>query len=814
MSAAISAALWHLVGLRARRVRAGYVPMTAALLMAAVLLVAVVPTVSSRQGLSAGSTTEDLPAGTGDRGSLTVDPVTDETILAEPAATAGGTGGTGPATPRPTGQACSPAATGGIDGWHNWRAPSGGVFRQGAYCGGEWVYTNTVQLGNGANSDRLRRADYSQPVRPVSTDVANLLTYDLFGVHRSAHNGDYVLPTDRERWPDFTGELAELRLAADGDELFVRLRYTSMPRPDAQIATLAFATHGLSVAASDWPAGANVRSPWQAALTMWGTGASVTTAGGESVGLVDLGGAVRTGDHVVDVRVPLSALPPGPWALTGGAGLADPDDPSRYWMMLPGEATPVRPGNPGVSDAAVWSLLFARDQPWTFDDGLQSELLWQGDASTARETVDLAALQAGGTAGAPVRIGRQSRVFESRLDLGDGIERGNVDFVDQRPPGESPVGLPARDPARWYQYQGRLQPYSLYVPSSYASAPADRTFPLIVYLHGLNGYIDEPFGPVLGLEAAAEDRGYLLAGALGRGDNLYRGAGEVDVLEMIADLSAAYRVDPDRIYLMGHSMGAQGTYSVALRNPDLFAAAAPTQTTASPELWRNGRNLPWFHIAAVFDADADGTEAKAIYAQRSVEGWDSTVLNYQSKTHEYSSVYDTLPRLFSFFDTRRRDPSPPIVSYVTPERDDPALGLVHDGAYWVSGLILVTDGEPVSVEAETFGRPHRRIDPAVSTRTVTEVEEGGRSGGDTTAELLQTVPAYGPLLPAQNRATVTLRGARAVVLDLAAMALTTEAALVLDVDTDAEVELTLVGPGGGATTVIVPPGQHRVELGG
>lgn len=809
MSAATSASLR--CGLRVLRRPAAYMPMV--LVAALALVVSVVPTVSSRQGLSAGSTTENQPGGAGDQGGPTVDLATGGTLVAGPRTAARATSAIRVANPPRT---CAAAATtvGGSDGWHPWQAPTGGVFRQGAYCGGEWVYTNTVQLGNGANSDRLRRSDYSQPARPASPDVANLLTYDLFGAHRSFRNGDYDLPTDRDRWPDFTGELAELRLAADGDELFVRLRYTSMPRPDAQIATLAFATNGVTATARDWPAGANVRSPWQVALTVWGTGASVTTAAGDSVGLAPLGGAVRSGDHVVEARVPLAALPPGPWTLTGGAGLADPADPSRYWMVLPGEATPVRPGNPGVSDAAVWSLLFARDQPWTFDDGLQSELLWQGDASSARETVDLAALQAGGTAGAPVRIGRQTRMFESRLDLGDGIDRGNVDFVDRRPPVESPVGLPARDPARWYQYQGRMQPYSLYVPSSYASARADQTFPLIVYLHGLNGYIDEPFGPVLGLETEAEGRGYLLAGVLGRGDNLYRGAGEVDVLEVIADLSAAYRVDPDRIYLMGHSMGAQGTYSVALRNPDLFAAVAPAQTTSSPELWRNGRNLPLLHIGAVFDADADSTEAKAIYARRSAEGWDSTVLNYQSKTHEYSSVYDTLPRLFAFFDSRRRDPSPPIVSYVTPERDDPALGLVHDGAYWVSGLTPVTDSAPASIEAETFGRAHRRIDPAASSRAATEVDEGGRSGGDTTAELLQTVPAYGPLLPAENRATVKLRGARAVVLDLAAMALTTGAAVVLDVDTDAEVELTLVGPGGTATTVVVPPGQHRVALGG
>jgi len=688
--------------------------------------------------------------------------------------------------------------------WPTWRAPAGGVMREGRYVAGEWVYTNTVHLGNGANSDRLRRPDYTAAVRPVSTDVANLATYDLFGVHRSVHNGDYVLPTDRERWPDFTAEIAELRLAADDDELLVRLRYVSMPRPDAQIATLAFATAGQSAPAADWPAGANVRSPWSVALTTWGTGATLTSADGTVRDLAETGGAVRAGDHVVEVRLPLDALPPAPWTLTGGAGLADPADPSRYWAMLPGEATPIRPGNPGVSDTAVWSLLFARDQPWTFDDGLQSELLWQGDATSARETVDLERLQRGETASPPTLLGRLSRVYESALDPGDGIERGNVDFVDHDPPAESPVGLPARDPARWYHYGGRLQPYSLYVPSALASPPS-AGLPLVVYLHGLNGYIDEPFGPVLGLEAIAEDRGYLLAGALGRGDNLYRGEGERDVLDVITDVTAAYPVDPDRVYLMGHSMGAQGTYSVALRNPDRFAAIAPVQTTASPELWRNGRNLPLLHIGAVFDADADSTDGKAIYAERSAEGWDSTLLNYQSKTHEYSSVYDSLPRIFDFFDRHRREVAPASVSYVTPDPEDPSLGLDHDGAYWVSGVERAVPGTPASVEARTFGRRHAPIDPGASTRVVADVDEGGRSGGDTTAELLQTTPVHGPEVPAANRASLVLRGVRALELDLVAMGLRRQG-LRLDVDTDHPVAITLSAGSWRQTHTYLPGG--------
>jgi len=119
-----------------RKLLAGYIPM-AALLVAAALFVAVVPTVSPPQGRSAGSTTDELLAGAAalQTGSAGVDPATGETIGTDgtggtdgtdgtggtdgtegTGATdgTGGTGGTGPGSPRPatggyrpTGQDCS-----------------------------------------------------------------------------------------------------------------------------------------------------------------------------------------------------------------------------------------------------------------------------------------------------------------------------------------------------------------------------------------------------------------------------------------------------------------------------------------------------------------------------------------------------------------------------------------------------------------------------------------------------------------------------------------------------------------------------------
>ena len=57
-------------------------------------------------------------------------------------------------------------------------------------------------------------------------------------------------------------------------------------------------------------------------------------------------------------------------------------------------------------------------------------------------------------------------------------------------------------------------------------------------------------------------------------ENLYE-LSEKDVMNVLGIARKEFNIDPDRIYLMGHSMGGGGTIHVALKNPDLFAALAP-----------------------------------------------------------------------------------------------------------------------------------------------------------------------------------------------------------------------------------------------
>jgi predicted esterase len=651
--------------------------------------------------------------------------------------------------------------------WPSFGGKPGGVFRSGGYSGGRWIYTNGIHQAQGANSDGLHRTDYYRAFYPAdadptfaSRDLYNALTYDFFGSHRAAHNGDYELPRDPERWPEGTADLAELRLAADSQYLYVRFGWNSFPRPDAQIATLTFSTASGPALARPWPRNARLSSAWQSALTVWGTGGALASGAAGSETPVE----VRSGDHFTDARVPLSALPAGPWSLTGGAGLQDPAAEGSYWSVPPGDADASHPGSGGpLAPTNVWDLLFAGDAPWTFDERHQSDELSAG-ASTSTATVDPAMLQRESAQPPAEATGDISRMFTSRLFKADGIAKEAGVVADTRPPPgfQPPIATPDFDVT--FHYTGRLQYYGMHVPAAYPRSTGRR--PLIVYLHGFTGLPEEAFYNPVGLVQEADRRGYLMAMPLGRGDYFYQGEGDLDVLEVIRDVERHYRVDRSRIYLMGHSMGGYGTNNVAMRHPDLFAAVSPAEGTDSIPLHANLRNLPWFEISALQDLDAGAADAKKLYGNLSDDGYDAQLLVYTTKIHEYSSIYDTLPKLFEFFGSHRRRSNPGVVTWTRPlgEEDRPELGLTYGGAYWLSGVRAIDPKKLGTITVASNRIPHSEPRPADAHRADDQIDTGGPTGRSK-GELYATTPAAGAAVKPANSLRVESTGIGAATID-------------------------------------------------
>ena len=153
--------------------------------------------------------------------------------------------------------------------------------------------------------------------------------------------------------------------------------------------------------------------------------------------------------------------------------------------------------------------------------------------------------------------------------------------------------------------------YGLYLPTSFDKT---KTYPLIVVLHGLNG---SP-GQILaypGLTKHAEDEGYIMVAPMGynpRGWYGSRGKGggrgsdpknlgelsEQDVMEVLKLTRNNFNIDPQRIYLFGHSMGGGGSMHLAMTYPDIWAAMAVVAPAAygNRDRLATAKNIPAFIV--------------------------------------------------------------------------------------------------------------------------------------------------------------------------------------------------------------------------
>ena len=162
---------------------------------------------------------------------------------------------------------------------------------------------------------------------------------------------------------------------------------------------------------------------------------------------------------------------------------------------------------------------------------------------------------------------------------------------------------------------GEVMPFRLFVPSSYDGS---KPYPLIVALHGLGGSENSFFDSYNRLlPPLAEKHGYMVLAPLGyRADGFYgmpigsdpvsRRAAELseqDVMESLRLVRSQYAVDPNRIYLMGHSMGAMGTWAIAARHPEVWAALGPFAGRGSDAAAERVKEIP----SIVVHGDADPT---------------------------------------------------------------------------------------------------------------------------------------------------------------------------------------------------------------
>ncbi|MGH9000191.1 MAG: alpha/beta hydrolase-fold protein, partial [Acidimicrobiia bacterium] len=438
-------------------------------------------------------------------------------------------------------------------------------------------------------------------------------------------------------------------------------------------------------------------------------------------------------------------------------------------------------------------------------DAAQAEALADGEPTRFAHAIDFDALAAGAdVAPAPERT-TQIRIFPSALRLGEG-----------------------RDFSRFPQYRGQLQPYSLTVPSAYREGEPS---PFTLNLHSLTRHHWQYHGSE-GLAQIGEELDTLVLTPLARGVNgWYQHEAEFDVFEAWADVARHYDLDAERVAVAGYSMGGYGAYRLATLYPDLFGRAMTVVGPPGEGAWSPGsaptggvetltnrwlasaRHVPFLNVVAARDVVVPiaGTRAQSVGTTGFVDVGGFEQLGYRYRYVEYPEAdHHTLavlgyglPMATDFLSRTRVVDGPARVTYVVaPGADDPALGLVHDHAYWVSGLRL----------APTVGGPDRtgRIDAYSWASGVREPSSRlRRGGGDEPLAYTEQYRTWSgpPKAPAGNRLDVTLANLYSARLELEAAGLSTAHDLVVKVSSDAAAVLFLAGDWKPGTAVFGPDGK-------
>lgn len=198
-----------------------------------------------------------------------------------------------------------------------------------------------------------------------------------------------------------------------------------------------------------------------------------------------------------------------------------------------------------------------------------------------------------------------------------------------------------------------MQPYRLFIPSSYDGRQA---YPLIILLHGMGGDENTMFdGYGNGaFEKLAEKKGYIVACPKGReATSMYRGPAERDVLDVLADVRRAYKVDPTRIYMTGHSMGAYGTWSIAINHPEIFAALGPISGGGDPTQINKIAKIPEIVIHGDADPTVPVANSRAMVEAAKKAGVEVKYMEIKGGNHVNVAVPAFEP-IFEFFETHKK----------------------------------------------------------------------------------------------------------------------------------------------------------------
>lgn len=232
----------------------------------------------------------------------------------------------------------------------------------------------------------------------------------------------------------------------------------------------------------------------------------------------------------------------------------------------------------------------------------------------------------------------------------------------------------------WHVQNQDSLPYQLLKPLHYL---AEKSYPLVIFLHGAgergsDNELQMTHGSSLFLDAKNREKypsfvvfpqcpedefwanlqfGY----EEGKGiTNLTWKEGFAapmqQVLNLMQSLQQTYKIDQDRIYLMGLSMGGLGTFDLLQKQPETFAAGVPICAGADPQHFANLVEVPlWVFHGTEDDIVPVGLSREVVNFLKS-EGGNVKYTEYRDVKHNsWDNAFAEKPLLKWLFKQNRNE---------------------------------------------------------------------------------------------------------------------------------------------------------------
>jgi len=200
--------------------------------------------------------------------------------------------------------------------------------------------------------------------------------------------------------------------------------------------------------------------------------------------------------------------------------------------------------------------------------------------------------------------------------------------------------------------------YLLYLPTQYSESKSQ--WPLMLFLHGAGERGDDLekvkiHGPPKLIAHEGKEFPFVVVSPQCPEDGWWSDEPQIEMLDaLLDDVIRRYRIDQDRIYVTGLSMGGFGTWSLATKYPHRFAAIAPICGGGDPKDAAKISHLPvWAFHGAKDNVVALEKSQEMVEALRKAGGDVKFTMYPQAGHDSWTETYDN-PELYNWLLKHKR----------------------------------------------------------------------------------------------------------------------------------------------------------------